>query len=441
MNQDDLDYDEDDYDDYLAYTAAMTETGITEYVRPAGEYTSPPNLLWINGSEISEIITGRTNEEFFDSLPLGVMFAVELVPEPGNPLDRTSIAVDIDGLRIGYLLSWVSAGLYDEVAAANQEGYRVLAQGKIFEWSDKRGILPVKENGKSKRKGVKRHDVVRRFMEVRVTRSGNVAAWLNLPAESRGNDFFDVEWSKADRQFKFQAAMSNVLGDRSMIVCSCELLLGTTEDGLGVEAHIDEVHVGTLRPSSRNEHQDLIKYVRTGGRNGYARLERWPDNIELLLMIPELQTLCDQRAPLWADAQQAKDLAQETEREERARRAEAADLYKGKRPDEWMPVIERLYRSGKLTEALDLLIPVTKAHFESNAITDGPVTSEFTKKSAIICRKLKDYEKEVEVLEYLLAQDKDFTPGWAITRLARASELRDFGAQQIPAFVERESLD
>ena len=53
----------------------------------------------------------------------------ELVPEPGNPFDHTALAVDLKGVRIGYLGASYAAITHWRVRALNVLGYRVMVPG------------------------------------------------------------------------------------------------------------------------------------------------------------------------------------------------------------------------------------------------------------------------------------------------------------------------
>ncbi|MBD7994658.1 hypothetical protein H9639_05040 [Arthrobacter sp. Sa2CUA1] len=53
----------------------------------------------------------------------------ELVPEPGNPYDHTALAVDLNGVRIGYLGASYAAHHHWRVRALNVLGHRVVVPG------------------------------------------------------------------------------------------------------------------------------------------------------------------------------------------------------------------------------------------------------------------------------------------------------------------------
>ncbi|WAL49794.1 hypothetical protein [Rhodococcus pyridinivorans] len=381
----------------------------TPYQRFPGEYTAPPNSLWITGSARLSNVTGYSNEEFFDSLPTCELITVELVPEPGNPADPTAVALDIEERRIGYLRRGTASRMHPAVVSANRCGYRVLAQGKIFESGDE-------EDGYSYR-----------FLDLRGTWPENLSAWLQLPAAVRGHEFFEVMWNKADRQFNFQASLNAVLADQSSMVTGCNLLLGTTEDGIGVDVYIEDTHVGTLRPRSRYGHDELIAHVRSGAGRGLAKLFRWPDNIELEVLIPGLLYEDDEGGEdfLWAEEAQAKEDAEWADFDARWKRAKEVELYQGRAPHEWAETIDALYRAGELAETLELLVPVMAAEAAAQDILGDHPSSFYTQRAAIIYRKLKDYSSEVDVLERLMQRysDPDFAPQWLPRRLARARDL------------------
>lgn len=324
---------------------------------------------------------------------------VELIPEPGNPADSAAVALDIEGERIGYLRHGMAVQFQPEIVAANHLGFRVLAQAKVFESSYDAGILPIKKNGKSDRAGLESGDFVSRELNLRGTWPENLASWLILPEAVRGPDFFEPTWHTPDRQDDFQEQLSDILLGRQTFVTECELLLGTTEDGLGVDVYIDDVHLGTLRPHSVHQNELLIRTVRSGRRSGIAVLKQWPDNVALRVFIPDLEFLSKKEGFVWADEAQARREAAYRDLDERLARAKAIECFQGRLIHEWSEPIDKLYRAGKYHEALELLVPLISVDFEYEALVGRTPGFYFTERAAIICRKLADYATEVELLE------------------------------------------
>lgn len=100
-----------------------------------------------------------------------------------------------------------------------------------------------------------------------------------------------------------------------------------------------------------------------------------------------------------------------------------ASLLRGQPVFYWSPVIDQFKREGRLNEALELAIEC--ADHAGRALGYGPVWG-WVKKVAIIARKMRRYDFEVEVLERFLAttwhpeyQDE------ARARVAKAQDLLD----------------
>ncbi|NHU44288.1 hypothetical protein [Rhodococcus sp. A14] len=413
----------------------MTESlGNESYLRPQHEYTRPSDTLWIDGSVPLESVTGYDNEELLESLPLGEVISLELVPEPGNPADALAVALDVDGLRIGYLRRGMAASMHSVVVDANRQGYQVLAHAKVFRV--RHGRMLKTKNGKVLRSELD-PDGYSGYadLDLRGTWPENLSAWLAMPANVRGSEFFEFAWHKADRQSVLQEQLRAALDGQPHRIVGCELLLGTTEDGMAVDVYVDDIHLGTLRPQSRNEHAALIAHVRAGCRIGIAKLHQWPDNVELQVALPgfterviddpdELAREHSGERFLWADERQARDDAQHAEWEDQWERAAKADQYQGKPTHEWSGPIDELKRAGEYEKALAILLPVIAAQAEADKILDRPTSGYYTEQAAIIYRKLKHYRGEIAVLEqHLAGRIPGDAPAGLVARLARARIL------------------
>jgi hypothetical protein len=91
----------------------------------------------------------------------------------------------------------------------------------------------------------------------------------------------------------------------------------------------------------------------------------------------------------------------------------------------WPPVIEQMKREGRLSEALELALECSDC--AARTLGHGPMWG-WTEKVAIIARKMRRYDFEVEVIEGFLATawHPDAEDG-ARRRLAKARALRDAG--------------
>lgn len=100
---------------------------------------------------------------------------------------------------------------------------------------------------------------------------------LLVPQDRRGTTFFELDWRKCGRQFAYQDQLSAVMGDADESqLFECDFVPSPRKDG---RAHADGdvfvagIHVG-----------ELGNY---GGQGtGFARFHKWPDNIEMKVLVP-----------------------------------------------------------------------------------------------------------------------------------------------------------
>jgi hypothetical protein len=92
-------------------SASVTPPDERHYRRQATDYVRPASPLRLDGTMSWDAKTGWENEEVLHGMPLGAEVIVEAVTEPGNPHDHTALALDVDGIRVGYMPAGFSARL------------------------------------------------------------------------------------------------------------------------------------------------------------------------------------------------------------------------------------------------------------------------------------------------------------------------------------------
>jgi hypothetical protein len=103
----------------------------SNYGRQASDYVRPAFPLRLDGTMSWDARTGYENEGILEGVRPGAEIVVEAVPEPGNPHDHTALALDVDGIRVGYMPRWLSSRLFPAVVEANEAGLYVLMQAKM----------------------------------------------------------------------------------------------------------------------------------------------------------------------------------------------------------------------------------------------------------------------------------------------------------------------
>ena len=125
----------------------MGSTGV--HTRRPGEYVRPPEALDLMRYVVCEgsyLAVGT----FFHQPALqrfrdGESVVVEMVPEPHNPFDGRAVALDIDGLRIGYLRASAAWMWHDIVRSCNRAGLAVWLRGTIrhTDWGREDDLSPM----------------------------------------------------------------------------------------------------------------------------------------------------------------------------------------------------------------------------------------------------------------------------------------------------------
>lgn len=119
-----------------------------------------------------------------------------------------------------------------------------------------------------------------RELEVRNSNGADLRAWLLVPQDVRGTTFFELDWRKCGRQFAYQDQLSAVMADADESqLFESDFVPSPRKDG---RAHKDVfvagIHVGELGNYGAQG---------TGGQGtGLARFHKWPDNIEMKVLVP-----------------------------------------------------------------------------------------------------------------------------------------------------------
>lgn len=101
------------------------------YRRPVDEYVRPLQALLVRGRDLRLVVGAGYDPDAPISRRVGSRCRVELVPERGNPYDSNAVAIDYDGVRIGYLSAGEAARRQPGILKANAMGYHVLADGTV----------------------------------------------------------------------------------------------------------------------------------------------------------------------------------------------------------------------------------------------------------------------------------------------------------------------
>lgn len=226
------------------------------YVRGTGEYVRPAVPLRLDGTLSLRAKTGFENTHILKDAPAGAEHSLEVVPEPGNPHDHNALALDIGGNRVGYVPAKVAERLSPAVVEANTLGLRVMMQGRTY------------DNGEW------------RELEIRCSDGPDLRAWLCASPADRKIGFFEFDWFKPGRQFAFQSGIRSAIGNASESeLLPCDFVYGAV-DFRGqpcANVMINGIRVADVRP--------LAKSVDS---SGLARFHRWPDNIEIKVLIPDI---------------------------------------------------------------------------------------------------------------------------------------------------------
>ena len=365
------------------------------YSRQASDYQHPPRPLMLDGSSSWSASTGWDNPRILECLPIGADIVVEAVPEPGNPYDHTAVALDFEGMRVGYLYRSFSHSLFAAIVEANKAGFYVLMRAKL--WKIDTG----------------------RKLEVRATLAADLKKWLSLPPDIRGAEFFEFDWTRTDYRNFYQDRLSTLLADDDSSIIDCTFdcgprntdTYGFVPGPVGAPAHPKPgtyadvfaagIQIGELRTYSKLPPPDVVLRIESGQKTGLARLERWPDNIELQVCVPNADgSLPRFSGPfLWKHERQEAKLA----RLQKIWAAADAEVVDGVPIGTCRQTLANLKRAGDLISAWKLAMKMVDAAERGGEIGERAPHSWVTLEAAIILRKLRDTRGEIEVLERFLA--------------------------------------
>jgi len=345
---------------------------------------------------------------------------VEAVPEPNNRNDPTAVALLYQGLRVGYLYRSLSRSLFGAIRAANAAGYHVLLHAKRISSSSN----SVRE--------------VRGSLEVRAALAADLYYWLNLPPQERGNEYFELAWIKTDYQDFYQDRRKALLGNNDSLIVPCTFSTGSRptnpygyqppphktpkhpDIGSFADVHAAGHHIGELRTSMKRRSDEGVLQILSGCHHGMARLQQWPDNIELRVCIADRNgRLPKYTAPfLWQSERREANLA----RLGTVWAEIDAEKVDGQPLGHCKTEVADLKRVGDLDGAIVLAMKMVDAAEEGAAVANRAPHAWVTLEAAIILRKLKDKQGEIAVLERYL---QHCPPGQADAKITeRLDKLR-----------------
>lgn len=371
----------------------------------------PPHPLYLDGGASWKAYTEPDGAQQLIRLPVGSEIIVEAVPEPNNRNDPTAVALLHQGSRVGYLYQSLSRSLFGAIRAANAAGYHVLLHAKTGSSS---------------------------ILEVRAALAADLYYWLNLPPQERGKEYFELAWIKTDYQDFYQDRRKALLGNNDSLILPCTFSTGSRptnpygyrapphntpkhpDIGTFADVHAAGHHIGELRTSMKRRSDEGVVQILSGCHHGMARLQQWPDNIELRVCIADRNgRLPKYTAPfLW----QAERREAERARLETNWAAIDAEKVDGQPLGHCMAKVADLKRVGDLEGAIALAMKVVDAAEQGAAVASRAPHAWVTLQAAIILRKLKDKQGEIAVLKRYL---QHCPPGQADAKITeRLDKLR-----------------
>jgi hypothetical protein len=408
-------------------------------VRQEAVHQRPPYPLYLDGGASWKAYTGPDDAHQLGRLPVGSEIVVEAAPEPSNRNDPTAVALLYQGSRVAYLYQSLSRSLFGAIRAANAAGYHVLLHAKRIS-SSSNSLLEVR-----------RSPEVRIALEVRVAPPGSsshlevraaLAAdlyyWLNLPPQERGTEYFELAWVKTDYQDFYQDCRKALLGNNDSLILPCTFSSGSRSTnpyghrpppdttpkhpdiGTFADVHAAGQHIGELRKTMRRPSDEGVLQILSGCHRGMARLEQWPDNIELRVCIADSDGHLPKSSEpfLW----QAERREAEHARLEANLAAMDAEKVDGQPLGHCKAKVADLKRAGDLDGALALAMKMVDAAEQAAAIANRAPHAWVTLDAAIILRKLNDVHGEIALLERYL---QHCPPGQAHAKITeRLDKLR-----------------
>jgi hypothetical protein len=406
-------------------------------VRQEAVHQHSGHPLYLDGGASWKAYTGPDDAHQLGRLPVGSEIVVEAVPEPNNRNDPTAVALLHQGSRVGYLYQSLSRSLFGAIRAANAAGYHVLLHAKrissrISPIRQARGPLKVALEIRTASTDSNS------LLEVRAALAADLYYWLNMPEQQRGTQFFELAWKKTDYQDFYQDRRKALLGDNDSLILPCTFSTGSRasnpygyrppplgtpkhpEIGTFADVHAAGHHIGELRKTMRRPSDEGVLQILSGRDHGMARLEQWPDNIELRVCIADR----DGHLPksfesfLW----QAERREAEHARLEANLAAMDAEKVDGQPLGHCKAKVADLKQAGDLDGAIALAMKMVDAAEQAAAIANRAPHAWVTLDAAIILRKLNDVHGEIALLERYL---QHCPPGQAHAKITeRLDKLR-----------------
>jgi hypothetical protein len=225
---------------------------------------------------------------------------VEAVPESDNRNDPTAVALLYQGSRIGYLYQYLARSLFGAITEANAAGYHVLMNAKRTRRLESHNTIEVKIDPKGR--PTTGSDL---GLEVRAALAADLYYWLHLTPKEHGKQYFELVWTKTVYQDFYQDRRKALLGQNDSLILPCTFSTGSRstnpygyrppphttpkhpEIGTFADVHAAGQHIGELRTSMMRRSDEGVLKILSGCDHGMARLQRWPDNIELRVCIAD----------------------------------------------------------------------------------------------------------------------------------------------------------
>jgi hypothetical protein len=369
-------------------------------VRQEAVHQHPPHPLYLDGGASWQACTGADDAHQLGRLPVGSEIVVEAVPEPNNRNDLTAVALLYQGSRVGYLYQSFARSLFGAIRAANAAGYHVLLHAK----RTSRLVAPYTIEVRIAREGRSAPTGSNLVLEVRAALAADLYYWLNLPPQERGTEYFELAWVKTVYQDFYQDRRKALLGENDSLILPCTFSTGNRSTnpydrpspigtpkhpdiGTLADVHAAGQHIGELRTSMKRRSDQGVLQVLSGCRHGMARLEQWPDTIELRVCIADSDGHLPKSSEpfLW----QAERREAERARLEANWAAIDAEKVDGQPLGHCKFKVADLKRVGDLDGAIALAMKMVDAAEQGAAIANRAPPAWVTLEAAIILRKLK----------------------------------------------------
>jgi hypothetical protein len=270
-------------------------------VRQQAGQQHPPHPLYLDGGASWKAYAGPDDARRLGRLPVDSEIVVEAVPEPNNRHDPTAVALLHDGSRVGYLYQFLSRSLFGAITEANAAGYHVLLNAKRTRRLESRNTIEVQIDAKGRPAPTDSNLV----LEVRAALAADLYYWLHLTPQERGTQYFELAWIKTDYQDFYQDRRKALLRNNDSLILPCTFSTGSRPTnpygyrepphstpkhpkiGTFADVHAAGQHIGELRTSTMRRSDEGVLQILSGCDHGMARLERWPNNVELRVCIAD----------------------------------------------------------------------------------------------------------------------------------------------------------